>query len=52
MVKALWLWGCPVKDKPEYVDQGPLRFRCKVHVVLLVVIGNSWLLDKHWYENK
>ena len=35
----------------EYMDQMPSRFDCKVHVVLLVVIGNSWLWDKHWYGN-
>ena len=48
-VVALALSG---ERQPEYVDQRPLRFGCKVHVVLLVVIGNSWLWDKHWYENK
>ena len=48
-VVALGLSG---ERQPEYVDQRPLRFGCKVHVVLLVVIGNSWLWDKHWYENK
>ena len=37
---------------PEYADQRPLRSGCKVHVVLLVVIGNSWPWDKYWCENK
>ena len=40
------------EKRPECVDPRPLRCSCKVHVVLLVVIGNSWLWDKHWYENK
>ena len=48
-VVALALSG---ERQSEYADQRPLRFGCTVHVVLLVVIGNSWLWDKHWYENK
>ena len=31
------------EGQSEYVDQKPSHFDCKVHVVLLVVIGNSWL---------
>ena len=40
------------KRRPEFVDPGPLHRGYKVHVVLLAVIGNSWLWDTHWYENK
>ena len=39
------------EGQSECVDQKPSRFDCKVHAVLLVVIGNSWLWGKHWYEN-
>ena len=40
------------EKRPEHVDPRPLHCSCRVHVALLVVIGNSWLWDKHWYENK
>ena len=40
------------EKRQECGDPRLLHWSCKVHVVLLVVIGNSWLWDKHRYENK